>query len=105
MPVPSRSEPCGLTQMIGCRYGDVPIVRKTGGLADSIKDCTAGEGNGFVFDNYHAGNLYSVIINAIERYQDKDFWNKLVMHDLGLDFGWSASANEYRKMYERLISG
>ena len=101
--VPSRSEPCGLTQMIGCRYGDVPIVRKTGGLADSIKDCTAGEGNGFIFDNYHAGNLYSVIINAIEHYQNKDFWNKLVSHDLGLDFGWSASANEYRKMYEGLI--
>ncbi len=102
--VPSRSEPCGLTQMIGCRYGDVPIVRKTGGLADSITDCTLGDGNGFVFDSYDSGELYGAIVRAIELYQSKKNWKKLVEHDLKIDFGWSNSANQYREMYESLLA-
>ncbi|MEE1170232.1 MAG: glycogen/starch synthase [Anaerovoracaceae bacterium] len=101
--VPSRSEPCGLTQMIGCRYGDVPLVRRTGGLNDSITDCTLGDGNGFVFDNYDSGSLYAAMANAIERYHDKENWQKLVKYDLSLDFGWSNSASEYRAMYESMF--
>ena len=101
--VPSRSEPCGLTQMIGCRYGNVPLVRRTGGLGDSITDYDQPNGNGFVFDEYDPGSLYAKIVSAIENYQHKDNWNALVKHDLQLDFGWSGSANEYRKMYESLF--
>ena len=101
--VPSRSEPCGLTQMIGCRYADVPLVRRTGGLADSISDCTLGDGNGFVFDNYDSGSLHAALSGAIERFQDEKNWAKLINHDLSLDFGWSNSASQYRDMYESMF--
>ncbi|MBR0373184.1 MAG: glycogen synthase [Mogibacterium sp.] len=97
--VPSRSEPCGLTQMIGCRYANVPIVRETGGLGDSIHDCTLGDGNGFTFHDYDASALYAAIANAISRYQDSENWQKLQQHDLREDFGWSVSAEDYRLMY------
>lgn len=103
--VPSRSEPCGLTQMIGCRYACVPIVRRTGGLADSITDCTLGDGNGFVFDDYSPDGLYSAIMNAYGTYQRKDDWKKLSVHDLKCDFGWSGSANAYRELYRALTGG
>ena len=101
--VPSRSEPCGLTQMIGCRYADIPIVRRTGGLNDSITDCTQGEGNGFVFDTYSADSLYEAMSGAIEHYQNKEGWEKLKDYAISMDFGWSSSANEYRKMYEKIL--
>lgn len=101
--VPSLSEPCGLTQMIGCRYGDIPVVRATGGLRDSIKDATLGNGNGFVFDNYDADGLYHAIMNAVTRYGAVSDWQKLVKHAMSCDFGWTASAEEYRKMYVSLF--
>lgn len=100
--VPSRSEPCGLTQMIGCRYACVPIVRRTGGLADSIKDCTLGDGNGFVFDDYSPDGLYAAIMNAYSTYSRPEDWKKLAEHDLRCDFGWSGSANTYRELYREL---
>lgn len=101
--VPSRSEPCGLTQMIGCRYACAPIVRRTGGLADSIKDCTLGDGNGFVFDAYSSDGLYSAIMNAYGTYNRADDWKKLAEHDLRCDFGWSSSANAYRELYKSIL--
>ena len=97
--VPSRSEPCGLTQMIGCRYANVPVVRETGGLGDSIKDCTLGEGNGFTFHDYEASALYAAIANAVRCWQNTEDWKKLQIHDLKEDFGWSVSAEDYRLMY------
>ena len=101
--MPSKSEPCGLSQMIGCRYGDVPLVRATGGLADSIVDCTLGDGNGFVFEGYDAGSFYSALCGAIERYYDRENWNKLVAHDLTLDWSWSSASREYADMYREVI--
>lgn len=103
--VPSRSEPCGLTQMIGCRYGTVPIVRETGGLKDSITDCSLGEGNGFVFGPYRPDALEDAVSRALTRYQQTEDWHKLVAHDLSLDFGWSVSAKQYARMYQDLVKG
>ncbi|MGI6721595.1 MAG: glycogen synthase [Anaerovoracaceae bacterium] len=101
--MPSRSEPCGLAQMIGCRYGNIPLVRETGGLADSIKDCTTGDGNGFTFANYSPGDFYNATCNAIDKFNDKDSWNALMKHDMELDFSWKTSAEEYIKMYESMF--
>ncbi|MGI6737256.1 MAG: glycogen synthase [Anaerovoracaceae bacterium] len=101
--VPSRNEPCGLNQMIGCRYGDIPVVRSTGGLRDSIKDCTLGDGSGFVFEDYDSDSLYHAVMNAVERWYDRTNWSALVRHDLELDFGWKKSAGIYRELYESLF--
>ncbi len=101
--MPSKSEPCGLSQMIACRYGTVPIVRKTGGLADSIKDCTLGDGNGFVFENYNAHEMLSAIRSAEALYYDsREDWDKLASYDMREDFSWGRSAKEYTKLYNRL---
>ena len=101
--MPSRSEPCGLSQMIACTYGTVPLVRETGGLKDSIQDCTLGEGSGFVFSDYNADQFHGVFQGAIDRYWDRENWINLVKHDLTIDFSWDVSALEYDKMYNGLI--
>ena len=101
--MPSKSEPCGLSQMIGCRYGNAPLVRATGGLNDSIKDCTLGDGNGFVFDNYDSGSFYHCLAGAIERYGDKENWEKLIQHDLKMDFSWSTASKTYVELYQRAL--
>lgn len=93
--MPSRSEPCGLSQMIGCRYGDIPVVRETGGLKDSIKDCTLGEGNGFTFAEYGTEGFTIAVLNSLNTYKDKVHWEKLVTHDIGLDFSWKKASEEY----------
>jgi len=101
--MPSRSEPCGLAQMISLRYGTVPIVRETGGLKDSIKDCSFGNGNGFIFSEYNASEMMSAIYRALELYNKKDLWEKLVKYCLHQDFRWTKSAAEYIKIYQQLI--
>ncbi|MCL2392213.1 MAG: glycogen synthase [Oscillospiraceae bacterium] len=101
--MPSRSEPCGLSQMIACRYGTIPIVRKTGGLGDTIKDCRAGEGNGFVFDDYNAWSLLDTIQHALDLFaHHPDDWNNLIAEAMGCDFSWDISAREYLRLYEEL---
>ena len=101
--MPSKSEPCGLSQMIACRYGNVPLVRATGGLNDSIKDCTLGDGNGFVFGDYTADALYHTMDKAVKMYSNKEDWAKLVKHDLGEDFSWSNAATHYTEMYRDIL--
>lgn len=100
--MPSKSEPCGLSQMIACRYGTVPVVRATGGLRDSISDCTLGEGNGFVFESYDTDGFYHALMNAVSRFYDTENWQKLVLYDLTRDFSWSRSAEQYLDMYEQV---
>ena len=85
--------------MIGARYGDIPLVRATGGLKDSIKDCTLGEGSGFVFEAFDAGEFYGALMNAINLYKNQESWTKLVKYDMGLDFTWDSSATKYIDMY------
>ena len=99
--MPSKSEPCGLAQMIASRYGTVPIVRETGGLADTIKPYNpeTGEGNGITFANYNAHDMLDAIYRAGELYRDAYRWNELIRGAMALDFSWNASAREYLEMY------
>ena len=101
--MPSKSEPCGLAQMIACRYGTVPVVRKTGGLADSISDCSLGKGSGFVFSEYTPEALIHAIDRALKVYSNRDDWQKLSRFIMELDFGWERSAKEYLEIYQQLL--
>ena len=101
--MPSMSEPCGLAQMIACRYGTVPIIRETGGLKDSIKDCSTGEGNGFTFATKNQADLYDAIMRALALYNNKEQWSALVKYIMGLDFSWKKSADAYMQIYKDLI--
>ena len=97
--MPSKSEPCGLAQMVACRYGTPPIIRETGGLRDSIHDCTLGEGNGFTFAGYSAHELYDACCRAQDRYYSKEDWNNLIKYDMECDFSWDVSAKSYEGLY------
>ncbi|MBI2859521.1 MAG: glycogen synthase [Chloroflexi bacterium] len=99
--MPSRYEPCGLGQMIALRYGTIPVVRQTGGLADSIQDYTAdpSSGNGFVFKGYHRDEFIEALRRADGAYHDKEKWAKLVARGMKADFSWDASAIKYVEMY------
>lgn len=101
--MPSKAEPCGLSQMIALRYGSIPIVRETGGLRDSIKDSGDGEGNGFTFSNYNAHEMLYTIHRAIDGYQNKDGWKILVKRAMECDNSWGKSANEYIRLYKSLL--
>ena len=99
--MPSKSEPCGLSQMIASRYGTVPIVRETGGLNDSIKPFDGKNGNGFTFANYNAHDMLHVINMAIRTYHDKQAWEYLQNKVMTTDFSWNVSAKEYEKLYQK----
>jgi len=103
--MPSKSEPCGLSQMVALRYGSIPVVRATGGLKDSVRDSGDGEGNGFVFTNYDAGEMLHAIRRALEGYSNPEGWALLVKRALESDYSWRASANEHIKLYKSVISG
>ena len=102
--MPSKYEPCGLGQMISMKYGTVPIVHKTGGLADTVKefDLNDKSGNGFVFDVYLPGELVSTVERAVNLYKDKKVWRVLVSNCMKSDFSWKASAKKYTDLYKRL---
>ena len=93
--MPSKSEPCGLSQMIACRYGTIPVVRETGGLFDSIKPLH----NGYTFANYNAHDMLYVLRQAIFDYKNKEEWSKLMYRAATTDFSWSHSAKEYESLY------
>jgi starch synthase len=101
--MPSKSEPCGLAQMIASRYGTVPVVHETGGLYDSIKDigCEGG-GNGFTFSAYSAWDMLCTIKKAVALYKNSAEWNALVKKVMQYDFSWKKSAEEYSKLYDNL---
>lgn len=101
--MPSKSEPCGLSQMISLRYGTIPIVRETGGLRDSIKDSGDGEGNGFTFSSYNAHDMLFTIKRAIEGYSHREGWNILMKRAMECDNSWGKSANEYIRLYKSLL--
>lgn len=101
--MPSKSEPCGLSQMVACRYGSVPIVRETGGLKDSIHDCGDGEGNGFTFQSYNAEDMLHAIKRGLGAYHNKEHWPILVQRALCCDFSWGRSANEYIRLYKAVL--
>ena len=100
--MPSKSEPCGLAQMIACSYGTVPVVRSVGGLYDSIRTVGEEGANGFRFDNYNAHELLYTIKSALDLYKSKTEWNKLTASAKNSDFTWSNSAAKYIEIYKNL---
>lgn len=103
--IPSKYEPSGLVQMEAMRYGCIPIVRKVGGLADSVEDFTPEkeEGTGFVFEKYDPFSLTIAIIRASELYKQKKEWEKLMKRAMAKDFSWEKSAQEYVKLFEMAL--
>jgi starch synthase len=99
--MPSRYEPCGLNQMYSLRYGTVPIVRATGGLADTVRDFdpATGKGNGFVFEAYDAGAMADAIHRALAAYRKPEVWRKIVLAGMACDFSWGVSAEKYVRLY------
>ena len=100
--VPSRFEPCGLTQLMAMRYGAVPIVRETGGLKDTVQPYNMFEntGNGFTFDRYESGLLYDAINRAKTLYfENRKSWDDMVIRDMNKDVSWEKSAKQYKDMY------
>ena len=104
--MPSRSEPCGLSQMIAMRYGAVPIVRCTGGLADTVKSCQVGQedGTGYLFERYEAGAMLDVIGQATGLYRgDRNGFDTVRRRGMTADFTWDRSAVAYRQIYANLL--
>ena len=99
--MPSKMEPCGLSQMIASRYGTVPVVRETGGLNDSIKAYTGVKGNGFTFREYNVHDMLYVINEAIRTYHDKTAWKDVQSRAMNTDFSWKNLAGEYEKLYNK----
>ncbi|MED4903642.1 glycogen synthase GlgA [Parageobacillus thermoglucosidasius] len=105
--MPSKFEPCGLSQMIALRYGTIPIVRETGGLNDTVQSYNevTGEGNGFSFTNFNAHDMLYTIRRALAFYKEKQIWEKLMQKAMSGDYSWRQSALEYHKAYADLIAG
>ena len=101
--MPSKSEPCGLSQMIASRYATVPVVRETGGLYDSIKPYGAG-GNGFTFASYNPNDMLYVIREALNVYKNPDAWKALMKRAATTDFSWQYSAEQYKKLYSDTLA-
>jgi starch synthase len=103
--MPSLYEPCGLSQMYGLRYGTIPVVRRTGGLADTVVevDPKKKKGTGFSFIDYHPDALWMAIEKALRCFSDKALWQQLMQQAMAQDFSWSRSAAEYLKLYQRLM--
>ncbi|MGH2457365.1 MAG: glycogen synthase GlgA [Chloroflexota bacterium] len=103
--MPSRFEPCGLGQLISLRYGSIPVVRHTGGLADTIDDFDprTGQGNGFSFERYNQIDLYTAVVRAVENFNHADTWRLLQDRGMRADYSWSASARKYEDLYRKAL--
>jgi starch synthase len=101
--MPSRFEPCGLAQLYSFRYGTLPVVRATGGLADTVQDAGGHEGNGFVFHAAEPGALWAALVRARAAYDDPAVWRDLQQRAMAADFGWDRAAGDYESRYEDLL--
>lgn len=104
--MPSRYEPCGLGQLIALRYGAIPIVRNTGGLADTVIDHNSGrtDPNGFVFNDYSAAALHGAVLRAYNLYQNRSSWDFLTAQAMACDFSWESSAGKYVDLFNQITS-
>ncbi|HEX7417016.1 MAG TPA: glycosyltransferase, partial [Steroidobacteraceae bacterium] len=104
--MPSLYEPCGLNQMYSLRYGTVPVVRKTGGLADSVEpyNPVTRRGTGIVFNDFNAPALAWALNTALELYADRAEWQQLMRNGMAQDFSWDKQGAEYIALYERLLA-
>ena len=101
--MPSRVEPCGLNQLYALRYGTVPIVRKIGGLKDSIVDIGIDNGYGITFDHYSVSSAFTGIVRAAQLYEDQEAFTTIRKRTIKLDFSWEKSAAEYLRIYRSLV--
>lgn len=103
--MPSLYEPCGLNQMYSLRYGTVPIVRRTGGLADSVThfDPSTGKGTGIVFNDFDTGAMRWALDTAMRWYRQPDIWERLMRNGMRCDFSWQTQASEYVKLFDELL--
>ncbi len=103
--MPSRYEPCGLTQLYAMRYGTIPVVRKTGGLSDTVShfDSATGKGTGSVFEHADAQGLIWGLTTALGWYEDEDVWRRIVENALRVDFSWTRQSGDYEALYRRVI--
>ena len=104
--MPSRSEPCGLTQMYALRYGTIPIVRSTGGLVDTVEpyDAAAGTGTGFRFDTPDGTGLLWALDQALAAHRDRAAWEGLMDRAMAQEFSWERSAREYVELYRKAMA-
>jgi starch synthase len=108
--VPSRFEPCGLTQLYALRYGTLPLVHRVGGLADTVVDATAvsladGTATGFAFDGDSPQALITAIERAVRLFREPQLWRRVMQRAMAQDFSWEAAARRYRALYQDLCSG
>jgi ADP-glucose type glycogen/starch synthase len=105
--MPSRFEPGGLGQLIALRYGTIPIVRATGGLAETIRDHdpATGQGLGFVFENYDPWELFAAVVRAAEAFRHREDWARLVQNAMAEDVSWARSARRYVQLYRTAVAG
>jgi starch synthase len=103
--MPSRYEPCGLNQLFGMKYGTLPIVRRTGGLADSVTqvDEATGQGTGFVFDDFTPGGLRGAFSRALAAWQDRTLWRRLMSNAMSQDFSWEVQVRPYVELYRKIV--
>lgn len=103
--MPSRYEPCGLNQMYSLKYGTIPIVRETGGLADTIQNANPSRstGNGFTFRKYDSREMLNAIKFAVEVFRDKNIWEVMMLRGMRQDFSWAASAEKYGELYHKAV--
>jgi starch synthase len=103
--MPSRYEPCGLNQMYGMRYGTVPVVRATGGLADSVRhfDLTSGTGTGIVFHDFDANGLRWALNTALDLYANKHAWRQVMFNGMQQDFSWQEQADRYIRRFRTIL--
>ncbi|MBI2644261.1 MAG: glycogen synthase [Candidatus Wildermuthbacteria bacterium] len=101
--MPSKFEPCGITQMEAMRYGAIPVVRETGGLADTVEnfDPIRNTGTGFTFEEFHSYAFFGAIVRGLETYKYKKTWERLVRRAMKADFSWNTSAKRYIELYQR----
>ena len=100
----SKTEPCGLSQLISMRYGTVPVVHRVGGLRDTVIPFTGVEGNGFTFESFQAGDMMDAIYRAVTCfYQSPDEWNQIIKNNLQKDVSWEQSAKKYLNLYHEVV--
>lgn len=101
--MPSRVEPCGLNQLYAMRYGTIPVVRKTGGLADTVRDIDIKNGYGIVFDDFTVQEAVTAVKRGVELFTDKSLFNKKVNQVMSLDYSWRRSTEKYISLYRSLL--